>query len=162
MAVQPYPGDVARHRLIDDGLRGRPECGPFRDADESFQRRRQVQVRLGIVGRGKVVDECHCDTPGLQADLLLAVLEDDLVASGLAGRSRLADTDLGARQALQLQRDVLRDVAHPGTVCETAEEAAPPTEGAGVLLHRGQQRHERLVKARDGVRGVRLQDAQIH
>ena len=58
--------------------------------------------------------------PASQADLLLAVLVDDVVAAGLAGGARLADVHLGAGEALQLERDVLRDVAQPGAVLEPA------------------------------------------
>ena len=80
----------------------------------------EVQVRLRVVGRDEVVDERHGDAAGLEADLLLAVLEDDVVAARLARRAGLADAHVGAREALELQRDVLRDVAQPGAVREPA------------------------------------------
>ena len=162
VAVEPDPGDVARDRLVDDGLGRGPERRALRDADEPLQRApAKSSVASASSGATRWLTSATAMRPASRPDLLLAVLEDDVVATGLAGGAGLADAHIGAREALQLERDVLRDVAHPGAVREAAEEAAPPAERAGVVLHRGQQRHERLVEARDGVRGVLLEHAQV-
>ena len=54
-----------------------------------------------------------------------------------AGAARLAVADLGAGEVLELQRDVLRDVAHPRAVLEAGDEAAPAVQRAGVVLEGG-------------------------
>ena len=69
--------------------------------------------------------------------------------------------DLGAGQVLQLDGDVLRDVAHPRALLEPRDEAAAPAERAGVVLQAGQQREERRVEARDGVGRELLEHAQV-
>ena len=51
-------------------------------------------------------------------DLLLAELVDHVVAAELTGAAGLAVADVRAGEVLQLQRDVLGDVAGPGPVAE--------------------------------------------
>ena len=86
---------------------------------------------------------------GLEADGLLAVLVDDVVLAVLAGRPGLAVADVGAGEVLELERDVLGDVADPGAVAQAGDEAAAPAERAGVVLEGRQQRDERVGEARD-------------
>ena len=43
-----------------------------------------------------------------------------------------------AGEVLELERDVLGDVAGPGAVLEPGDEPAAPAEGAGVVLEAGQ------------------------
>ena len=68
---------------------------------------------VGVVGRDEVVDEGDGHPAGLEPDLLLAVLVDAVVLAGRAGGARLAVADVGAGQVLELERDVLGDVADP-------------------------------------------------
>ena len=67
----------------------------------------------GSSGRDEVVDERDRHPAGLEADRLLAVLEDAVVLAGRAGRAGLAVADVGAGQVLELEGDVLGDVAQP-------------------------------------------------
>jgi hypothetical protein len=108
-----------------------------------------------------VVDEGHGHPPGLQPDRLLAVLEDAVVLAGLAGRARLAVADVGPGEVLELERDVLGDVAGPRPVAQPRDEPAAPPERAGVVLERRQQGDERVGEARDRVRRVLLEDAEV-
>ena len=70
-------------------------------------------------------------------------------------------TSVPARH-LQLQRDVLRHVAHPGAVGEAVKKPPrrPSEQACSSIV--GSSAIERLVEARDGVRGVLLEHAQVH
>ena len=70
--------------------------------------------------------------PGSQADLLVDVPVDDVVLTGDAGAAGLAAAHVVAGLLLQLQRDVLGDVAEPGALLEPLEEAAAVAARAGV------------------------------
>ena len=120
MAVEPDERDVAAHRLVDEGLRGRPEGLPLGEADEPFELRGEVEEDLRVVRGDEVVDERDGHLAGLEADLLLAVLEDAVVLAGRAGRARLAVADVGPREVLELEGDVLGDVAHPRPLAQPA------------------------------------------
>ena len=73
------------------------------------------------VARGdEVVDERDGDLAGLDPDRLLAVLVDHVVAAVLAGAAGLAVADVGAGEVLELEGDVLGDVAGPGAFLEPA------------------------------------------
>ena len=105
-----------------------------------------------VVGRDEVVDERDRDPAGLEPDLLLAVLVDARCSWPYSpGRPGLAVADVGAGQVLELERDVLGDVADPRPVAQARDEAAAPAERAGVVLERRQQRDQRLGEARDQV-----------
>ena len=102
--------------------------------DQALELRHEVEGEGRVVGRDEVVDERDGLAPGLDPDLLLAVLEDHVVAAVLAGAAGLAVADVGAGEVLELERDVLRHVAGPGPLAEPRDEAAAPAEGAGVVL----------------------------
>ena len=78
-----------------------------------------------------------------------------------AGRARLAVADVGAGEVLELERDVLGDVAGPGALAQPGDEPAAPAERAGVVLERRQQRDERVGEVRELVRRVLLEDAEV-
>ena len=117
--------------------------------------------RRWVVRCHEVVDECDGDLAGLDADALLGILVDDVVLAVGTGRARLAVPGLGAGEGLQLERDVLRDMAHPRAFAESADEAAAATEGAGVLLERRHRRHQAVGEAGHQVRGEVLEDAEV-
>ena len=73
----------------------------------------------------------------------------------------LAVADVGAGEVLELERDVLGDVAGPGAVAEPRDEPAAPAERAGVVLEGRQQLDERLDEARDRVRRELLEHAEV-
>ena len=161
VAVQADERDVAADRLVDEGLRRRPERLLLGQADQPLELGREVEEDLGIVGGDEVVDERHRHPTRLEADGLLAVLVDDVVLAVLAGRPGLAVADVGAREVLELERDVLGDVAHPGAFAQARDEAAAPAERAGVVLERRQQRDERVGEVRDLVGREVLEHAEV-
>ena len=69
--------------------------------------------------------------------------------------------DVGAREVLELERDVLGDVARPRALPEPRDEAAAPAERAGVVLERGQHLDQRLDEARDPVARELLEHAEV-
>ncbi len=150
VAVEPDERDVAADRLVDERLGGRPERLPLGEADEPLHLRREVEEVVGIVGRDQVIDQRDRHPAGLQPDGLLAVLVDAVVLADRPGRPRLAVADVGPGQVLELERDVLGDVAHPRPVAQPGDEAAAPAERAGVVLERRQQRDERIGEVRAG------------
>ena len=151
VAVEADERDVAADRLVDERLRRRPERLPLGEADEPLHLRREVEEEVGIVGRDEVVDQGDRHPAGLEPDRLLAVLVDAVVLADRPGRARLAVADVGAGQVLELERDVLGDVAHPRPVAQPGDEAAAPAERAGVVLERRQQRDERVGEVRAAV-----------
>ena len=148
MAVEPEERDVAADRLVDERLRRRPERLPLGEPDEALHLGREVEEDVGVVRRDEVVDERDRHPAGLQPDRLLAVLEDAVVLADRARGARLAVADVRAGQVLELERDVLGDVAHPGPLAEPGDEAAAAAERAGVVLERRQQRDERVGEVR--------------
>jgi len=68
-----------------------------------------------------------------------------------AGRAGLPVADVGAGEILELEGDVLGDMAGPGPLLEAGDEAAAPPERAGMVLERRKQGDERVAKARDPV-----------
>src|SRR3954469_11363678 len=109
-----------------------------------------------------MIDERHGEPARLAADVLVAVLVDDVVAASLTRHAaRLAGVGLRARQVLQLQGDVFGHVAEPSSFFETTDETPPPAERAGVVLERWDELDERLVEARDGVAREVLEHAKV-
>ncbi len=154
MAVEPDERDVAADRLVDECLRRRPERLPLGKTDEPLHLRREVEEVVGIVGRDQVIDQGDRHAARLQPDGLLAVLVDAVVLADRPRRPRLAVADVGPGQVLELERDVLGDVAHPRPVAQPGDEAAAPAERTGVVLERRQQRDERIGEVGQGVRRV--------
>ena len=161
VAVQADERDVAADRLVDERLRRRPERLPLGEPDEALELGREVEEDLGVVGGDEVVDERDRHPPGLEADRLLAVLVDAVVLAVLAGGARLAVADVGAGEVLELERDVLGDVAGPGAVAQPRDEPAAAAERAGVVLERREEGDERVGEARDLVGREVLEDAEI-
>ena len=114
---------------------------------EPLELGREVEEDLGVVRRDEVVDEGHGHPAGLEADGLLAVLVDAVVLAARAGGAGLAVADVGAGEVLELERDVLGDVAGPGALTQAGDEPAAPAKGAGVVLERRQERDERVGEA---------------
>src|SRR4051794_2794555 len=108
-----------------------------------------------------MVDERDRDLAGLDADGLFAELEDHVVAAGLAGAPGLAMADIGAGQILELEGDVLGDVAGPRSLSEASDESAAPAEAAGVILETGQEVHQGVGEARDLVARELFEDAEV-
>jgi hypothetical protein len=71
-----------------------------------------------------MVDQCHGKGYGGQADALVDVAIDDVVHPGLApDLAGLASAQVMAGLLLQLQRDVLGDVSHPGAFAQALHQA---------------------------------------
>ena len=99
----------------------------------------RVEVELGV-GLDQVVDQAYGEPAGREADLLVDVPVDDVVAAALAlDLAGLAAPDVVADLLLQRERDVLGDVPEPGALVEPLDEAAAAAARAGVLPQAGQQ-----------------------
>ncbi len=138
-----------------------PNARPLGEPDEPLQLGREVEDAVGSSGATRWLTSATAIRAGLEADLLLAVLVDDVVLAVLAGAAGLAVADVGAGEVLELERDVLGDVAHPGALAQPGDEPAAPAERAGVVLERRQQRDQRVGEARDLVRREVLEDAEV-
>jgi hypothetical protein len=161
VAIEPDVGDVAARRLIEDRLGAWAECLALGEQDEPLELAHEVDRDRWVVRGDEVIDEGNGDLAGLDPDVLLAVLVNDVVAAVLAGAARLAVADVRAGEVLELERDVLGDVAHPRAVAEPRDEPAAPAEAAGVVLEARQQADKSVCEARDLVRREVLKDAEI-
>ena len=161
VAVEADVGDVARRGLVEDRLGRRPERGPLGEPDQALELRHEVD-RHPVVGRcDEMVDEGDGDLAVLDPYVLLAVLVVHVVAAVLADRPGLAVADVRAGEVLELQRDVLGDVASPRPLAETGDEATPAAEGAGVVLEARQQLDQRLGEAGDLVARELLERPEV-
>ena len=152
MAIQADVRDVAADRLIDEGLRGRPEGEALGEADQALERLRQVERVGRVIGCDEMVHEVDGDLSRLNADLLLAELVDHVVSTDPAGRAGLAVPDFGAGEVLELKGDVLGDVAGPRALVQAGDESTAAPERAGMLLEGRHQLDESIDEARDRVR----------
>ena len=108
-----------------------------------------MKSNAGRLVRGdEVVDERDGELAGLDADVLLAELVDDVVLAVRPGGPGLAVADVGPGEVLELEGDVLGDVADPGPLLEPGHEAAAPAERAGVVLERWHQLDQPVGEAR--------------
>ena len=64
-------------------------------------------------------------------------------------------------EVLELERDVLGDVAHPRAVTKPRDEPAAAAQAAGMVLEAGQQSDEGVGEARDLVRREVLEDPEV-
>lgn len=80
---------------------------------------------------------------------------------GLTGGPRLASGDLRSDRALQLQRHVLYDMAHPRPRSEARLEPADPAHGTSVLVQPWHCRHEAIGEARDPLGRGRFKRTQV-
>src|SRR5258706_2261509 len=161
VGVEPDVGDVAAGRLVEDRLRRRPEGLLFGQADEGLELRHEVEVDRRVARGDEVIHEADRELAGVDSDARLAELVDHVVAAVLAGAARLAVTNVGAGEVLELEGDVLGDVAGPGSIAEPRDEAAATAEAAGVVLEAREELDEGVGEARDLVRRVVLEDAEI-
>ena len=161
VAIEPEERDVAADRLVDERLGRRAERLSLGEADQALHLGCEIEEELGVVRRDEVVDERDGHPAGLQPDRLLSVFEDAVVLPDRAGRARLAVAHIGTGQVLELERDVLGDVPHPGPLAEPGDEAATTAERAGVILERRQQRDQRVGEVRQRVRRVPLEHAEV-
>ena len=120
-----------------------------------------TEVERGRDRIDQVVDQGDRHPAGLDPDVLLAELVDDVVLAVRAGRPGLAVADVGPGQVLELERDVLGDVTGPRPLAQPGDEAAAPAERAGVVLERRQQLDEAVDEAGDLVRRELLEDAEV-
>ena len=76
------------------------------------------------------------EAAGLQADIFLDVGVDDVVLAVIAVAAGLAEGHLGACDVLELDRDVLQDMAHPGAFVlgQPTHEPAGLAVGAAMLV----------------------------
>ena len=118
--VEPDPRDVAGDGLVEDGLGRGPEGGALGAQDESVELVGEVEVRVGL---DEVVDQAYGEPGRLEADLLVHVAEDDVVAPpGPFDLAGLSTADVVADHLLQGQRGVLGDVTQPGALVEPLHE----------------------------------------
>src|SRR3989442_9131920 len=104
-----------------------------------------------------MIREPDGEFPGGHPDLPPFLAVDPVVIAGRAGPPRLASRRGRTRFALELERDMLGDVAHPGAVAEALDEAAGVMERAPVVVKTWQQIDQRVVEGRDGGRGPVLE-----
>ena len=117
------------------------------------------------LGRQQRVEQREAQPAGLEAHVLLLVLVDDVVVARRVRRAGLAEGDRLAGHVLQLDGDVLEDVAHPGALAlgEPPDEPARLAVGAAVLVQPGQRRDQRVGEGRPELaRGPLLQRAEVH
>gem|GEM_PF-7088930 len=177
--VEADDGDAAPFGFVHQRLGSRPERRaadkPLERAQRSPQVERRVERRLVLIrvdplevphapefGRQQAVDERERDAPGHQPHPLVAVGVHDVVDAGLAlDRAGLAARDPVARHRLELERDVLGDVAHPRAVAQAPHEAARLPVAAAVPLEAGQHLEQPVGEARKPVRGPFLDRAEV-
>src|SRR5215210_1045203 len=126
VAVEPDVRDVARRRLVEDRLGRRSERSPLGEPDEPLELGHEIERDLVVIRRDQVIDESDRDLAGFQPDRFLTELIDDVVAAVLSRGPRLAVANIGTGQVLELERDVLGDVASPGPLAQSRDEAAAP------------------------------------
>ena len=157
--VEADPRDVAADRLLDDRRGRRAERHPLGPAQEHVQLLGEVEA---LLRPDQVVDQADRQLSGGQADPLVAVGVDHVVdAAAALDLPGLAPAQVVAGLLLQLQRDVLGDVAEPGALVHPLEEAAGHAARAGVP---GQARQQLLQAGREpvqGVGGVVLEAAEV-
>src|SRR5207302_10626089 len=107
------------------------------------------------------MDQPDGEVPRLHADPLLDVAVDHVVLPLRARASRLAAVDLRAGLALELERDVLRDVADPRSVPEPGDETPGAPQRARVVLQSGQQLQEPLVEPWERIARPVLERAEV-
>ncbi len=157
-AVEPHPGDVAGDRLVDQGLCRGAEGSALGAKQELLES--DLEVELGVVGH-QVVDHAHGQPARGQADRLVLVVEDDVVAPGIAGAAGLSASRVVPDLVLQLQGEVLGDVPHPGAFAQPLGEPALPATRAGVLPDSGQPVEQPVGEAGQQVGGVLLERPEV-
>ena len=182
VVVQPHDGDVAPLRLRHQRLGARPEALAPHQPAQLLDRRGDVELPGGEappvlalvvqpvepfdpleVFRQQALHQFQRQPPGVEADRLLLVGVHHVVDAGLAlHRARLAALHLRPGEPLELDRDVLRNVAEPGAVAQPPREPARLLVAAAMILQRRQQRQQPLRELRQLVGGEALQRAEVH
>ena len=149
VVVQAEHGDAAVLRLLHDGRRGRPQVVIRADVLEL------ADHALDVDGRGLALEDGVDDLDGVLAGggagLLHPVAVDHLVDAGGVRVDGLAEPDLHAGDVLQLQGDVLDDVAEQRALAHAHDEAAALVLGAAVLLEAGDELDQRVGEAPERV-----------
>ena len=117
---------------LDDGPRAGPKTYFVGEISQPFDFRGNVE--RAIEDRGQAQLTSH--RKALAAHRLLDVLDDDFVNAFFRSLAGLAETDLGARKRLQLQRDVLEDMAQISAGSQALKETAALADAATMLDHR--------------------------
>ena len=99
LLVEADVGDIALDRLVDQGLGGGAEGGPFGEPHQALHLGQEVEGRLGL---DQVVDQTDRQPAGGESHVLLDVAVDDVVDARLAGAAGFAPRDLPAGLVLQL------------------------------------------------------------
>ncbi len=152
LLVEPHHRDSAPLRLLDQSPGRRAERRPAHRALQGVEPAAEVEAafhRLDpvepadapeVVGKERI-DQLERDPPGHQPDLLLVIGEHDVVdARPVLDRAGLAAGGARAGQGLELERDMLGDMAEPGAVAEPLLEAAADLQGAAVAADARQNR----------------------
>ena len=149
--------DLALGGGLDDGARARAHGMELDQGLELLHAGRNIE--------GFVVDRGHHEVArigqGPDADFLLAGAHHHLVDAALVGRARLAEGRGQSGQVLQLDRDMLHDVAGPGAVAQALDEAAAVAQAAVVLVQPRQPGQQAIGEAGQGVGGAVLERADV-
>jgi hypothetical protein len=158
LLVEPDERYVSAGGFVEDRLGRRAERSALGEPDQALELRREVESR---VRSDQMIDEPNGDATRFEPNLLFPVPEDDVVAPGGSRPPGLPPVDLCARLALQLDRDVLRDVAGPRALEQPFAEPAGVSPGARMLTDAGNDREKRVGEAFDRVGGPELERAEI-
>src|SRR5256712_2916464 len=158
LIVEPDVGDVAAGGLVENRLGRGAEGRLVGQQHQTFELSDEVEGRVHL---HQMIEEPDGEFPGRQPDLLLVVAVDHVVIAGRAGPPRLASRRGRTRFALELERDMLGDVTHPGAVAEALDEAAGVMERAPVVVKTWQQIDQRVIEGRHGVRGPVLEGTEV-
>jgi hypothetical protein len=170
LVVQAQPGDLARLRRAYERGSGRTERTPLRETDEFVARLGPAPALGHAAARTDFLRQQRAEEAQAQLarrDALVALRE--LVHHGVDPRALvdaacLAEGHVFAGDVLQLDRDVLKDVAEPRPLAfaHASEKAARLAIGAAVLGEAGQCGGEPVdVTGTEPAGGPGLQFAQV-
>ena len=154
---EPPRRDAAGHGRLHDRPRARAELHVEQHAVEPPDLGRHVE--RGPLDRGH--DEPLRRVQALDRERLLLVFDDDVVDAAVLRLPRPAVAHRRARQRLQLERHMLEHVPHPGAGPQPLEEPAAFADGAAMLHHARQPRHDPVVESGERVGGKILEPAEI-
>ena len=155
LLVEPDPGNPPLLRCPHQRHGAGPQGSPLGKPDElvplggKVEAGRHCTFRLQF-WREERMQEGERQPAGLHAHVLLLVLVDHVVVPARPLRAGLPEGDAFAGHVLQLQRDVLKDVAHPGAFAlgQPPDEPARLPVGAAVQLEPRQRGDERVGEPR--------------
>ena len=149
VVVEAEHGDAAMLRLFHDRRRGRAEVVIRADVLELADH--ALEVDLAEAAIEERVDDVDRALPGRDPRLFDPVAVDDLVDAGGVGVDGLAEPHLHAGDELQLQREVLDDVAEQRPLAHALDEAAALVFRAAVFLKAGDEFEQRVGEPGQGV-----------